>query len=164
MINLNDKVVNTPVVAKGILPEDTYKVVVDRIDAWKETVKDTLVNKRDDRGKVLKDDNGNIIRELVKNLSFHTANVVLKITDGTYKGRLIYTNITTHPNTKFITDSFLRALDKTDLTYNDIQKACVGLTLSVKTKNRTYDKITTNPDTGLDELTTKTATDVDRFL
>ena len=160
-VNLNDKAVK-----KGFVPlaNDTYTVTVTSIAPWKETVKDIMVNMRDEKGRIMKDSNGAIIRSLEKDVKFYTADVVLTIKGGDFDGRKIFTNLTTHPNTKFVTTNFLRALGVEDTTYADIPTVCVGKDLRVETMARSYDKVTVDPDTGLDSVITKTATDVKNFL
>ena len=50
------------------IPNGDYDVVVHEIKPWKELVRDSYINKTDDDGKLLRDDNGKVVKEMVKGL------------------------------------------------------------------------------------------------
>ena|SRR5690554_5390736 len=148
-----------------ILPEGEYNVVVEEINPWeKKTKKNVMIIQRDENGYPLKDEKGNIVKEKVEELTFYLSNVKLRIVDGEYKDRFIFTNLTTHPNASFITEGFLYAIGKEELTANKIPLECVNEYLTVGVNHRTYEKKTINKDTGLEEVETRTIANVNNFL
>lgn len=153
-INLNDKVeakANEKKTGKlDPIPVGVYMVKVDKIDPWKEIVKDIMVNVVDDRGRLVRDENGQIVKELQRDVKFYTADVQLSITEGDFAGRKIFTNLTTHPNALFITQNFLYAIRAEIMRYADIPEKCIGATLSVETVNEERTRNTIDPVTGLE--------------
>lgn len=146
------------------LPEGVYNTKVLEIKEWTAMTKDVWINKRDGSGRVMRDANNKIQKELHKNLTFYNVDLTLEITDGEHKGRRIWTSLTTHPNAEFITQGFLFAIGANKMTYGDIPRQCVDKELAVETFNESYTKIITDPDTGLDEEITKYSTRVRKFL
>lgn len=147
-----------------ILPEGTYNTRVVEMKEWKPMTKDIYVNKKDATGRILRDESGNIIKELHKNMTFYNLDITLEITDGDNKGRKIWTSLTTHPNAEFITQGFLFAIGATKMTYGDIPNQTIDKLLAVETFNEAYTKKVIDPDTGLEEEITKYSTRVRKFL
>lgn len=148
----------------GVIPEGDYNVTVLEVKEWRPTKKDIWVNQRDESGKIKRDADGKIMKELHKDMTFYNLDITLEITDGEHKGRRIWTSLTTHPNAEFITQGFLYAIGASQMTYGEIPESVVGKSLAVKTFNETYTKTVTNSDTGLDEVVEKTSTRVKNFL
>jgi len=146
------------------IPEADYDTIVLEIKPWKELVRDSNVNKMDENGKLLRDANGKVIKEFVKGLKFYTADVVLKITTGDFKGRRLYPSLTTHPSAVFITENFLYAVNEEEMTFGEIPKACVGKTLSVHVVEETYNRKIVDPDTGFETLEPKSKAAVKDFI
>ena len=146
------------------LPEGTYDTKVLEIKEWTPMTKDVWVNKRDGSGRIMKDATGKPAKELHKNLTFYNVDVTLEITHGDYKGRKVWTSLTTHPNAEFITQGFLFGIGATKMTYGDIPNQVVGKELSIETFNEPYTKVVTDPDTGLEQEITKYSTRVRKFL
>lgn len=146
------------------IPNGDYDVVVHEIKPWKELVRDSNVNKRDDEGKLVRDGNGKVVKELIKGLKFYTADVVLKIVGGDFENRRLYPSLTTHPSAVFITENFLYAVGEEEMTFGEIPTLCVGKTLTVSVETETYYKTVTDPDTGFEEKIPKTKASVKSFL
>jgi hypothetical protein len=166
-INLNDKVeakANTTGAKSGVIPAGIYNTKVDKIESWKEITKDVMVNLTDDRGRIMRDEDGKIIKELQKDVTFYTADVQLSITEGEYTGRKIFTNLTTHPNALFITQSFLHATKSEIMRYADIPTNCLGKTLAVETFNEERFSNMIDPQTGLETQMPRTYTKVKSFI
>ena len=134
-----------------ILPEGRYIVIVDKIDDWKGKDFDKVeINKRDSDGKVVKDDNGKNVKEKAS-FKAYSADIKLKVVSGEHEGRIIFTNITTHPDVLFLLEGFLYANNKSDILLNKVQKECVGNILEVEVYHKKWDRVKANPQTGVDE-------------
>lgn len=153
MIDLNTTI--KPTYRGGLVAEGDYTVTVDTIDAWTPHTKDIMVNKTDERGRMVKDATGKPVKELVKNYTFYTADVKLTVNGGDFDGATLYTSLTTHPNASFITENFARATKLIGVALKDIVTKAVDATLTVTVKHDTYDKVVTDPDTGLETVETK---------
>lgn len=145
------------------LPEAEYVVEVTEIKPWKASTKDVWVSQRDGNGRLIKDSAGKIVKELHKNLTFYNCNVTLTIAEGEFKGRKMWTNLTTHPNATFITENFLYAVEEDEITYGQIPTICINKKLVVGTENKEYTVTATNADTGLEEEIKKVKTEVKTF-
>ena len=145
------------------LPDGDYEVKVTETKEWKPTTKDVWINRRGEDGKILKDDNGKMLKELHKNLTFYNLEITLEIIDGEYKSRKIWTSLTTHPNAEFITQGFLYAINAPKMTYGEIPGQCVGQRLKVTTFNESYKKTVVDSDTGLENEVEKFSTRVKYF-
>jgi hypothetical protein len=149
------------------LPEGKYTVEVLEIGEWKPNTKAVeFINAKDSKGNLLKDDNGKIVKDQVKNYTFHTVDVKLKIVDGDHTGRYIFGSLTTHDNVLFLTEGFLYAVGVDSLTdINDIQKlGLVGKQLQVETQNQTYTKEVEDKDTGISMPVEKVRTRVKKYI
>lgn len=164
--DLNTKVEGKkPVNDFAPIPEGKYKVKVKEIKPWKATTKDIMVNTKDEKGRLVKDDKGNLLKELVKDFTFYNADVRLEVTEGEHEGRLLFTSLTTHPNAEFITKNFLYAVGVKEITLNQVQTKCVGLPLDVEVviNNNNY-KIEKNPTTGAEKKVLNPRNEVKSFL
>jgi|LGOV01.1.fsa_nt_gb hypothetical protein len=146
------------------IPDGNYDVIVHEIKDWKELVRDSNVNMLDDEGEFVRDANGKVKKELVKNLSFYTADVVLKIVKGEFKNRRLYPSLTTHPSAVFITENFLYAVDESEMTFGEIPTKCLNKVLSVRVVSETYYKTMTDPDTGFETKIPRTKAAVKDFI
>ena len=145
------------------IPEGTYTVRVLEITPWGKQVKDINVIVRDDKGKVVKDEQGNSVRKPVKNVEYYNANVTFEITSGNFEGRRLWSNLTTHPNASFITDNFLYAIGAKEMVASDIPTKALEKTLDVVVEISSYEKKVTDPDTGLERTETRTKNEVRSF-
>ncbi len=147
------------------IPEGRYTVKVKEIKPWKATTKDIQVNTRDEKGSLVKDENGKLVKENVKNFTFYNADVRLEVIQGEHKDRLLFTSLTTHPNAEFITKNFLYAVGVSEITLNQIQAKCVGLVLDVDVViNEDNYKIEKNPTTGAEKKIPSPRNEVKAFL
>ena len=152
---------NTP------LPEGTYVVEITEIGEIKPQNKAVeMINAKDSRGNLLRDDNNNIIKDQVKNYAFETVDVKMKVIDGEHTGRVIYGGLTTHDNVLFLTENFLYAVGVTELTgLSDIYKlGLIGKTLKVETQNQTYTKDVVDQNTGITTPVEKTKIRIKKYI
>lgn len=133
------------------LPDGDYKLRVKEIEPWKASTKTIQVIQRDENGNAIKDDKGKNLTETVPNCTFYNCNVKFEVVGGEYDGRLIFHNLTTHPNMSWSIDNFLYAIGLKELTASQIQTSCVGKECMGNVYTDTYDKIVQNKDTGIDE-------------
>lgn len=145
------------------IPEGDYLLKVKEIDPWKEVIKNIKVIQRDEDGNVIKDENGKNVTETVNNCKFYNCNVRFEVVEGDYAGRLIFHNLTTHPNMSWSIPNFLWGLGLTELAASEIQKACVGKECFGHVVIEDYEKTVQNKETGLDETTTKEVNKVKSF-
>lgn len=134
------------------IPEGDYKLRVKEIEPWKLSKKDIKVIMRDENGNALKDEKGNNLTELVKDCEFYNCNVKFEVVDGEFAGKLVFHNLTTHPNMSWSIDNFLYAVGIEELSASQIQGACVGLECDATVYIDTYEKTVQNKETGLDEV------------
>jgi len=133
------------------LPDGWYDLRVKEVDPWKETIKTLQVIQRDENGNAIKDDKGKNLTETIENCKFYNCNVKFEVIGGEFDGRLIYHNLTTHPNMDWAIPNFLYALGLKDLTASQIQSVCVGKECKGNVYTDTYTKTVQNKETGIDE-------------
>lgn len=138
------------------IPDGDYTLRVKEIEPWKESIKTIQVIQRDENGNVIKDVNGKNLTETVSNCKFYNCNVKFEIVDGEYNGRLVFHNLTTHPNMSWAIPNFLYALNMQELTASEIQKSCVGKMCIGTIYTDTYEKVQQNKNTGIDEIVIRT--------
>lgn len=135
------------------IPDGDYTLRVKEIDPWKSNTKSIQVIQRDENGNAIKDENGKNVTEKVDNCTFYNCNVKFEIVDdGEFKGRLIFHNLTTHPNMSWSIDNFLYAVGIEELSAGQIQSACVGKVCEGSVYTDTYEKTVQNKETGIDEI------------
>lgn len=138
--------------AKGFepLPAGVYDAVVDTIKPWvAKEFKDALINDRDEEGFVIRDENNKTVK-VKADFTAYSSDIVLKITSGDYEGRLIFANITTHPDVSFLLDQFIYATVNSCVLAELPEKA-LGLPVRVNVGVREYVKTVTDPNTALDK-------------
>lgn len=133
------------------IPEGDYTLRVKEIDTWKSTIKTIKVNKRDENGNVLKNEKGENITETVPNCEFYNCTAKLEVVGGEHNGRIIFHNLTTHPNMDWNIPNFLYALGVPELSAAQIQAYCKGLECVGHVYIDSYNKIVQNKETGIDE-------------
>lgn len=138
------------------IPEGEYHLRVKEIDPWKATKKNIKVIQKDENGNALQDDKGNNITEMVNNCEFYNCIAKLEVVDGEYAGRIIFHNLTTHPNMDWNIPNFLWALGLKDLAASQIQTACKGKECLGNVIIDNYEKTVQNKETGIDETVIKT--------
>lgn len=134
------------------IPDGEYTLRVKEISPWKAETKNIKVIQRDEDGKALKDEKGDNITELVENCTFYNANAKLEVVGGAYDGKLVFHNLSTHPNMPFSIPAFLYALNMNELAASDIPTHCKGKLLIGNVFTDSYDKKIQNKETGLDEV------------
>jgi len=166
IIGLNNVVEGKETVQKAYtpLPEGKYKVSVEVIKDWVgKDFKDVDINQRDADGKIVKDDDGKNVK-VKATFTAYSADITLSVTDGEFKGRKIFANVTTHPDVLFLLEGFLYAVGKSSIVLSALQKECINKNLEVEVYNRSYTKTVTDPSTGLDKDVEFTKTAVRNFF
>jgi len=133
------------------VPDGEYVLRVKEIDPWKESKKTIQVIQRDENGNALKDEKGKNITETVKDCVFYNCNVKFEIVSGQYDGKLVFHNLTTHPNMNWSIDNFLYAIGIPELAASEIQDKAKGAMCYGSVFTDTYTKVVPNKDTGIDE-------------
>lgn len=133
------------------IPEAEYTLRVKEIEPWKLSKKDLKVIMRDENGNALKDEKGNNITEMVKDCEFYNCNVKFEVVGGEYDGRIIFHNLTTHPNMNWTIDNFLYAVGIDELAASQIQSVCVNRMCKGVVIIDSYKKTQQNKETGIDE-------------
>lgn len=137
------------------LPDGDYKLKVKEIEPWKLSKKDVKVIMRDENGNALKDEKGNNLTEMVKDCEFYNCNIKFVVVGGEFDGRMIFHNLTTHPNMSWSIDNFLYAVGIEELSASHIQSVCVGRECDATIYTDTYKKKVQNKETGIDEIQLK---------
>lgn len=133
------------------IPDGEYVLRVKEVDPWKETKKTIQVIQKDENGNAIKDDKGKNITETVKDCVFYNCNVKFEVVSGEYDGRLIFHNLTTHPNMSWSIDNFLYAIGIQELAASEIQEKAKGAMCCGTVYTDTYTKVVQNKETGIDE-------------
>lgn len=145
------------------IPEGDYLLKVKDVEPWKAVKKNIKVIKKDENGNVLEDEKGNKITEMANDCTFWNCNVKFEVVDGPYAGRLIFHNLTTHPNMDWSIPNFLWALGVKDLQASQIPSVCKNMQCNAHVFIDTYDKKTQNKETGIDEITVKEVNRIKSF-
>lgn len=133
-----------------LLAEGKYTVRVKEISPWKEQTKDIKVILRDEKGNALLDENGEKKTEMVKDCKYYNCLVRFEVVGGKYEGRLLFHNLTTHPNMSYSIGAFLYALDESSLAASEIPTVCVGKCCEAVVTKGKYIKKVTDKDTGIE--------------
>lgn len=134
------------------IPEGWYWLKVKEIEPWKPTTKTIQVIQKDENGNAIKGPDGKNLTETVSNCTFYNCNVKFEVVDGEYKGRIIFHNLTNHPNMDWAIPNFLYGLGLKDLAASQIQSVCVGKECKGNVYIDTYDRTVQNKETGIDEV------------
>lgn len=145
------------------IPDGTYRARVKEVTPWTAKTQNIKVIQRDENGKALLDDKGEQVREMVSNCTFYNCNVKMEIIGGTYDGRLVFHNLSTHPNMPFNIPNFLYGIGLQEIAASEIQEKCKGLVCDIDVYTESYDKTVQNKDTGLDETVSKLINKVRAF-
>lgn len=145
------------------IPDGLYKARVKEVSPWKKETKTIKVIQRDENGNALKDEKGNNITVTVQNCEFYNCSVRMEITEGQYSGRLIFHNLSTHPNMPFSIPAFLYGLSVSELAAGEIQDNVPGKECLIDVITETYTKTVQNKETGLDEEQEKQINKVKNF-
>ena len=129
------------------IPEGDYRLRVKEVEPWKSTTKTISV--------ILKDEKGNNVTETVPICEFYNCIVKFEVVGGEYNGRLIFHNLTTHPNMDWNIPNFLYALGVPELSAGQIQNSCKNLECEGHVFIDSYDKTVQNKETGIDEIVKK---------
>ena len=131
------------------LPEGKYLVKVKEISNWKESIKDIKVILKDDSGVTILDENGDKKTEFVKGCKFYNSLIKFEVVGVKYDGRLLFYNLTTHPNMSFSISAFLYAVGESNLVASDIPSKCIGKICEAVVVKGTYKKRIEDKETGI---------------
>lgn len=162
ILDLNSKVVGKQSKSFEPIPVGVYEAVVETIEPWqpKEFV-NAKINKKDESGLVVRDDNGKI-EKVDADFTAYSADLRLKITSGDYEGRLVFANLTTHPDVSFLLDQFIYAT-VTSCVLAELQDKALGKPLKVNVGIKEYPKTYVDPNTAIEKTEMKTKNYVKGF-
>jgi len=166
MIDYNKKIVTGEAPAKkgfAPLPSGEYVVEIESIGQPNEVhIDNAKVKLRDDTGKIVRGE-----YTTTPSLDFVRFDVTLRIVDGEFAGRKIWTKLSTHPDYVWVMKGLFYAINRTDLTLGQL-KELEGATVRVdaNTVEQTYTKTELDPVTALETQVEKTVqkTFVNRYL
>lgn len=134
------------------VPDGDYQAVLAKVYKWRPVTKDTYVNVRDENDKLVKGADGANVKELVKDLTWNNADIVLAIVGGDYDGRAIKGSLSTHPNMRGGLSNFLYSAGLYGIPVGKVvDHIGVRVTVHVKNKTRTYE----DKETGLEMTITE---------
>jgi len=136
------------------IPDGEYKLRVKEISDWNKNTKTLNVIQKDEKGNAIKNAEGKNLTEKIENCEFYNCMVKFEVVGGEYDGRLIFHNLTTHPNMDWSIPNFLFAIGLQELMPSQI-KECVGKECLGTTFIDTYDKVVQNKETGIDETVSR---------
>lgn len=144
------------------IPEGDYKLRVKEVDPWKSVKKTIKVIQKDENGNAIQDEKGNNVTE-TQECEFYNCVAKLEVVDGEYAGRVIFHNLTTHPNMDWNIPNFLWGLGLKDVQASQIQNVCKGKECIAHVYIDSYDKTVQNKETGIDETEKKYVNRVKSF-
>ena len=145
------------------IPDGTYKARVKEVTPWKSETKNIKVILRGEDGKALVNEKGDKLTELHNNCTFYNANVKMEIIGGEYDGRLVFHNLSTHPNMPFNIPAYLYGIGMNELSASEIQEKTKDKICLIEVITESYDKKVQNKDTGLEETEKKYVNKVKNF-
>ena len=145
------------------IPDGEYTARVKEVTPWTDKTQNIKVIQRDEEGKALVDEKGEQIRELQENCTFYNATVKMEIIGGAYNGRIVFHNLSTHPNMPFNIPAYLYGIGMNELSASEIQEKTKNRVCLIDVITESYDKTVQNKDTGLDEIEKKYINKVKNF-
>lgn len=166
MIDYNKQLVTgEPTQKKGFdpLPSGEYVVEIESIaDPVEVSIDNAKLKLRDETGKIVRGE-----FTTTPHLDFARFDVTLKIADGEFAGRKIWTKLSTHPDYVWVLKGLLYATNNTNLTLAQL-KQLEGTIVKVDANSveQTYTKTEIDPVTALQTEVEKTTTKtfVNRYL
>lgn len=165
--SLDDNVVAVASIDKGgdfkPLPKGNYVVKLKDIGEWKvKTLTNFEANVYDDKFQAVKDAGGHVLKELIPVLDTYNNQLTFVVeAPEAYKGRLVWFNLSTHPNVPWAVPNFLHAMGMPNLRLRDIAKC-------KDTKCKAYitvreDEYPDTDDDGFDIIVKKVKNDIRSF-
>lgn len=145
------------------IPDGVYRARVKEVTPWTAKTQNIKVIQRDENDKVLFDEKGDKVTELVPNCTFYNCSVTMEIIGGAYDGRFVFHKLTTHPNMGFNIPNFLYGIGLQEIAASEIQEKCIGRVCDIDVYTDSYEKTVQNKDTGLDEVVEKYTNRVKSF-
>ena len=145
------------------IPDGVYRARVKEVTPWTAKTQTIKVYQKGEDGKVLTDEKGNKVTETVPNCTFYNCTVKMEIIGGSYDGRIVFHNLTTHPNMDFNIPNFLYGIGLQEIAASEIQEKCKGLVCDIDVFTDKYEKTVQDKDTGLDKVEEKFVNKVKSF-
>ena len=145
------------------IPDGTYNFRVKEISPWKAETKTIKVYTRDENNRFITNEKGEKVSETIPNVTFYNAMVKLEVIGGEYEGRIIFHNITTHPNMDWSIANFLDAVGVVECNASDIPTVCKSKLCTGVVETRAYDKKVQDKETGIDKIEKKYVNSIKSF-
>jgi hypothetical protein len=145
------------------LPDGIYRARVKEVTPWEAKTQNVKVIVKDENGKAVTDEKGEKVRELVPNCTFYNCTVKLEIVGGAYDGRIIFHNLTTHPNMDYTIPNFLYGIGLQEVAASEVQEKTKGLLCDIDVYTDNYEKTVQDKETGLDKVEVKYVNRVKSF-
>lgn len=146
-----------------LIPDGDYRAKVKEVTPWTSKKANIKVIQRDEEGKALVDEKGDKVTELVNDCEFYNCTVKMEITEGEHKGRVIFHNLSTHPNMPFNIPAFLYGIGMKELMASEIQSKTINRECLIGVYTDSYTKDVENKDTGMVEQVKKEINRINYF-
>lgn len=144
------------------VPKGTYNLELTAVKAWEPKVlKNVVVFEFDDKYQKVKNASGDDVKEKVKELTIYNTNLTFKIVDGDYAGRLIFANLSTHPNIPWMIPNLIHALGKPKLKLSQLN-TLIGTHCMGVVDLTTYEK-TIKTDDGFEDIINVPKNEIKRY-
>lgn len=171
MINIDTSLNKKYVAGTGVdlnktftpIEDGEYTVRVKEVTPWVAKTSNVKVIQRDEKGKPILNEKGEKVTELVNDCTFYNCTAKLEIIGGEYDGRIVFHNLTTHPNMSFNIPQFLYGLGMKELSASEIQEKTKGKICIAEVYTDVYEKKVQDKETGLDKLEKRTINRVSKF-
>lgn len=147
-----------------LIPDGTYRAKVKEVTPWTPKKQNIKVIQRDEEGKALIDEKGDKVTELVNDCEFYNCTVKMEIVEqGDYKGRIIFHNLSTHPNMPFNIPAFLYGIGMKELMASEIQSKTINKECLIEVYTDSYTKDVEDKETGMVEKVKKEINRINYF-
>lgn len=146
------------------VPDGEYKLRVKEVTPWTAKTQTVKVYVKDENGRPMVNEKGERVTETVPNCTFYNAMVKFEIVGGAYDGRLIFHNITNHPNMDWSIPNFLDGIGVSECSASQIPSVCKGKVTIGNITTRSYDKKVQDKDTGIDKIEKKFVNEIKSFI
>lgn len=166
MIDLNTKITPSEPIneSREVIPAGTYTLKVIKIEPWKaQPAKTIQVAERDERGYVVKDDTGKVIRNTVKDVVLYSTNITLEVQYGEYRGRRVFHRFDTHPDFSFLISHFTYACDVGEPILAELPTVCLNKVVEGVVEHQTYNKKVVDKNTGIEDIIPTTVARITKF-
>ena len=147
-----------------LIPDGTYRAKVKEVTPWTPKKQNIKVIQRDETGKALVDEKGDKVTEMVNDCEFYNCTVKMEIVEqGDYTGRIIFHNLSTHPNMPFNIPAFLYGIGMKELMASEIQSKTINKVCLIEVYTDSYTKDVEDKETGMVEKVKKEINRINYF-